>query len=707
MDSNSIKRLLSEYGDEDICNEPFEKLQINQFDEKIVTLIQHQLQNGLSMRCTANTAKLLNSMPNSVMTIPENPKSIQRRIKVNLSYEYIVICECKSLVKDGEKCSSCGSRAKKNSITNNYVVSIPLVQQIKSVLSTNYEKIIKYLNRERKDGVVTDVDDGSAFKNIASKYPNAKVLGLTVNIDGANFHRSSKSSLWLTQIYQNYLPPNERYRPENVLIVSLYYGAKKPDPFNLVSFLAQELENCEISIFDGHKFQQFVPAVVIASCDLPARAILQCFKGPVGYSACPVCYEKGVPVLNLKNKTTIRYVKQNDNNQLRTHDETVQRANAVITDPIDGVKGHSCMFLFDYFDVVDYFAIDFMHGIALGVAKDIIEIWLGMKKVHDPKNNLKIRLKNVNEKNSFNQRVLNFKPLMHFRRKPRSILDISTYKATEVLNFLLYYSRFALLNLLSTQVTKHYETLSAAIFILCKSKISTAELEQASNMLIKFADNFEIIYGKGAITMNVHLIRHYGRMVQICGPLWSTSLFGFESNIGAIKKFVCGTTGVLQQIAKKYVFSKTYMSNECNAEQENQHENLYQPKKILLSEQQREVLSGLIDTDTIELTIYRRLKTGGHTYTCMNSNKTKAADFFLEMLDGTIGTAEFYFKDVHGNMFVLLNKYEYNFMHFHIKEVTKVQQCLSFPCNQIKNKWLYLSVGAIEYISEKATGYFV
>lgn len=182
---------------------------------------------------------------------------------------------------------------------------------------------------------------------------------------------------------------------------------KKPN--HLVSFLAQELQNCEFSIVNGANNHHFVPAVVLASCDLPARAILQSFKGR---SACPVCYEVGESVLNLKNETTIRYVMSDISNELRTHEETIAKANASTdqTDSIDGVKGFSSMLLFDNFDIVDYFASDFMHGIALGVAKDIIEIWIGIRKIPDPKNNIKIKLKNAHERNCFNQRILQLKP---------------------------------------------------------------------------------------------------------------------------------------------------------------------------------------------------------------------------------------------------------------------------------------------------------
>lgn len=468
-------------------------MSVNSVDQKVANSIEHGLKNKLTLKCTAETAKLLNNTSNPEYLIPE--KDIKSRIKEKFPYEYFVICVCENLVKYGEICQNCRVRAEKNSKKENFVVSIPILPQIKSVLLANYDKIMTYLAREHENGVNTDVDDGIAFKNIASKYPTAKILGLTMNIDGANIHKSSKRSLWLTQLYQNYLPPNERFRSENILITACYYGVKKPNPFYLVSFLARELENCEFSISDGTSIHQFVPTVVITNCDLPARAMLQNFKGPVGRSACPVCYEVSEPVLNRKNKTTIRYVNSAQNYELRTHEETISKANALTDqiDSIDGVKGHSCMLLFDHFNIVDNFASDFMHGIALGVAKDIIEIWIGIRKIPDPKNNMKIKLKNAHEKDCFNQRILQLKPLMTFKRKPRSIFDISSYKATEVSNFLLYYSRFSLLGLLPTQVMKYFEILSVTTFILNKSRITDDELEKAEMMLIEFADKFENI----------------------------------------------------------------------------------------------------------------------------------------------------------------------------------------------------------------------
>lgn len=179
---------------------------------------------------------------------------------------------------------------------------------------------------------------------------------------------------------------------------------------------------------------------------MPARSMLQNFKGTNGKTSCPICYHPGYAVKNVKNGTTIRYTKCDKPPAERTHNETVQRAkcidsNTTGTNSIDGIKGLSCMLLYDHFNIIDDFAIDFMHGILLGITKDVAEIWLGIRRIPDPKNNLKIKLKNADERKCFNNRIVQLKPLVLFRRKPRSIFDIPNYKASELMHFLLYYFR--------------------------------------------------------------------------------------------------------------------------------------------------------------------------------------------------------------------------------------------------------------------------
>lgn len=715
MDSEEdIFRLLSEYGEEEDtyeCEPESTVKPLNCVDKKTVELLQHQIKNKLSCKSTESTADIINNTAGVDFILPENIKKMKRRIEIIRTYEYIVFCECGNLVKDSDQCTACKRPAKKNVKSNNFMVSFPIIPQIKSTLTTHYESIMQHLERKHDDGIMSDIDDGTAFKRISNEHPNKYILGCTVNVDGATIFRSSKGSLWIAQAYQNFLPPDIRYRPENILILSLYYGVKKPDAFHMMSFLAKELNEAEICVFDGNQLQTFIPAIITISCDLPARNMMQNMKGPVGKTSCPVCYHPGEPVKNYKGTTTIRYVRM-ENLKLRTHEETVMKGNLISAenmngmDSIDGVKGLSCMILFNNFDIIQNFASDFMHGILLGIVKHLIEIWLGIKKIPDPANGLKIKLKNNEERICLNRCILGLKPLMHFKRKPRPIFDVAIFKATELLNLLLYYLRFALSGLLPTSIIKHFELLSAATYILCQAKIKDIELQKASTMLNMFASQFEDIYGKGAITMNVHLMHHYGFMIQSCGPIWCNSLFAFEANIGVIKGYISGKSNVLCQIAEKYSISKNMSIDIKDIDTAQTKESIHQQKTIELTEQCKCVLerNGFAMSQQ-NLNVSRRLKMNGHTYTSLLSEGTKSADYFLQMKNDLLGTAEFYFK-VNETCFVYLNIYEVDYKHFHLHEVKRTNSTGVFPCKNIKRKLIYLKVNSIEFISEEPQSHY-
>lgn len=272
------------------------------------------------------------------------------------------------------------------------------------------------------------------------------------------------------------------------------------------------------------------------------------------------------------------------------------------------------------------------------------------------------------------------------------------------MNFLLYYSRFAFNNLLPTAVMKHFELLSAATFVLCRSNITLSELNQACTMLIKFTDDFEKIYGPGSITMNIHLLRHYENMIRNCGPIWANSLFGFEAKIGEVKQLVSGKTDVLVQISEKYIAKQLIMQNVDTEEEK--ITRLCQIKTIKLTERIKTILSshGINLPVKDDMCIARRLKMKGVTYTSMLSSETKSADFFLEMCDGSLGIAEFYFN-MNDTFFVLLNNYKINCVHYHLREVENIKSARIIKCRDIKRKVLYLKCAGIEYVSDYSQNY--
>lgn len=685
---------------------------------KAVELVQMQIKSKFSNKATTNIVKFMNEMPNAAITLPNNKNAIQRLISQKIDHKFLITCDkCSELVEDGGTCEKCDRVMTKNSKKNNFIVYFPLEPQIRLILNQNFEAIIGFLNRKHANDVLSDIDDGMLYQKMSAENPHIYILTFTVNLDGANIFKSSRDSLWPVQLYLNFLPPEIRYLPENIIISSLYYGRKKPNMVDMLYPLAAEMDfltNQPISVYCKNEFWNFRPVMLLCSCDLPARAEVQSLKGPTGHYGCSYCYHPGLPILNNAGKTTTRFVKQASASQLRMHEETVLLAQRVSAkdfgeeekDSNKGVKGHSAMLMFDNIDIINSFPIDYMHGIPLGIMKNLMEIWLGMKRIPKPPY-LHYKIKTTENRKMLEKRILSLRPTLNFHRKPRSIFEIGHYKASELQNLMWFYLRYSLNGLLPTRVVKHFEKLSAATFILSQKEVKKTDVKVACDILISFANEFEEIYGQGAISMNLHLLRHYHNMILNCGPLWSYNLFGYENNIGELKKYVCGTTDVLMQITRKYVISRSSPQKLILSQKDNsKYIDASQPKTITINQEYVEVLqnSGMIASGQTTIKIWRRIKIKGQTYTSTNAVETKSADYFVRVSGNRIGKIEFYFGNNSAPSF-LLKLYEITFENFHWNEIQSLNSFEICSCNEIEEKLLYLKVESLEYVTKEPHTY--
>lgn len=613
--------------------------------EKICELSKLQIKNRLSYRATCEVSKLMNSMPNTVIKLPPRIGRMQLLFE-NFDYYTLLICDkCDELSDENAKVCGCGQTIKKDSKKNNFLIHFDVRSQIDHILHENFDMIVAYLKREHGDDVMSDIDDGKVFKKIKEENQHLQVLSCTLNIDGAQVFNSSNCSLWPVQLYLNFLPPNIRFFSENIIVSTIYFGRKKPNVTNLLYPLATEFHKFNekiFTIFKYDEFHNFLPILSHCVCDLPAKAEIQCLKGPTGRYACSYCYHPGIPIKNLSKKTTIRYIKQSSPASLRTHAETLLAStqdSAFQSDKNYGVQGQSALFMFDHIDIIDGLTTDYVHNGLLGVVKDIVEIWIGKRRIPEP-NYEDYKIKTTAKRKLLEQRILKLKPNMSFNRKPRSIFKIGNFKAIELQNLLFYYLRYALVGILPTRVVKHFEKLSGGIYILCKKEVKTEEVSLAGKLLIEFADEFEQIYGEGAVTMNVHIFRHYGQICDNCGPLWAYSMYGFENNIGRLKRFVCGTTDVLYQIAHKYSISRNH-KNKNLVVKKNGCE-LYQPTAIRMEQKYNPALENEGEISKI----WRRARINGQIFTSLSAIETKSVDYFVKCKNDRMGKIVFFFFKV-------------------------------------------------------------
>lgn len=701
--------------DDEIEDEPMsmKRRRRNEICEKVNEIGHIQIKKRLSYEATTSVVKLMNGMPNVGITLPVQKKALKALMYRDIEFKILFNCvKCDEIFESetkSSKCLKCGHIFERDSKKNNFLIHIPLEPQIRRLLDKYFKDIVTYLNREHSNEFMSDVDDGLLFRKLSEKQPNVQYLTFTLNTDGANIFKSSKDSLWPIQLYANFLPPSIRYLSENIIISTIYYGRKKPKMMNLMYTLAMEFDILKrelISFYREDIFYNFCPVVLLCVFDLPARADVQAMKGPVGKFGCPYCLHPGIPIENLSGRTTIRHIHMSPQ-KLRSHNETVTLAKRISTNDEDnfGIKGHSTMMLFDTIDIIDSFPVDYMHNVLLGVAKDLIEIWLGKRKIPQPP--YKEYMLKPASRQILENRILALKPYSDFSRKPRSINEIGSYKATELLNCLFYYLRYSLVGILPTPIIKHFEKLSAGIYILCKRNIKYEEIQTASNLLIEFAKEFDEIYGKGAVTMNVHLLIHYNSVVKQCGPLWSYSMFGFENNIGQIKNFVCGQTDVLLQVAEKYVSLLSEDQNEVKKDKK-YVVKLKRKTKIAIEPEFSSILNSCEDISfeqgSSSLEIWRSIELKNNLYTSINAIATKSIDYFVKVNNGDMGTIQFFFGQESSPKF-LLHVYRNTFENFHWTEVEQSDAYKIYPVEQIEEKLLFFKVGSIQYVTREPNVY--
>lgn len=216
---------------------------------------------------------------------------------------------------------------------------------------------------------------------------------------------------------------------------------------------------------------------------------------------------------------------------------------------IVGFKGYSALIALPNFNIIDGFAIDYMHSVLLGVVRRLLKLWFDPQKLGKEYN---LR-KNVDE---INQKILQIHLPSEIQRKPRVITERNTWKANELRSWLLFYSIGVLHNILPKKYLNHYIHLIKCIEILLKTTILKEDLVIARRHMQIFLKDFERLYGLKNMVYNVHTLQHLADCVDHLGPLWAYSNFPFENNNGKLARYVNSPKSVLNQIWTKYSLSR-------------------------------------------------------------------------------------------------------------------------------------------------------
>lgn len=115
-------------------------------------------------------------------------------------------------------------------------------------------------------------------------------------------------------------------------------------------------------------------------------------------------------------------------------------------------------------DVIQVFALDYMHEVCLGVMKTLLGSWIKVKN-----RNYSLQQNDIRKLNTEFQSIARYIP-RDFCRKARDLKEIDRFKATDFRQFLLYTGQVVLKDILSEERYIHFLQLSLAMRILLNAE---------------------------------------------------------------------------------------------------------------------------------------------------------------------------------------------------------------------------------------------
>ena len=413
------------------------------------------------------------------------------------------------------------------------------IQEIKKKLLTD--------NR----GVITDITDGEIYRALCRPGEflyNKNNISAVFNTDGIPLYDSSKVKLWPIFLAINELPVASRFSRDNLLLAGIWQGKEKPPYLQYMWMFGEEMCRLhDVGFIIQHLSKSITVklAVLCGSVDLQAKAYIlnmTMFNGSFG---CSTCEEEGCverqgngharcyPYRNLVNKPAMR--NSDDVKYAKGPQATTKKR-------IKGICGISGLSVMPWFDLVHGIVPDYMHGVLMGVTKQLLSFWFSPS--HTGKEyfcgNCIVDI---------SERLQNICPPDYIERLPRDLQKhYGNFKATELQTWLLFFSVPCMKGFLSDRYFSHLCLLSEAVYILVSDRIETKDLERAEILLDKFYEQFSELYNKGSCGLNVHNTgSHLVHFVKLWGPLWAWSCFVFEDANAALLQSVHGTGDVTKQ----------------------------------------------------------------------------------------------------------------------------------------------------------------
>jgi len=431
-----------------------------------------------------------------------------------------------------------------------HFISIPLLPQIRKICQRpGFISDFNYKNtrvKENPDGF-EDVYDGRLYKEIERNFSGpGKLLTLFWNTDGLQAYNSSSYSLWPWYFVILELPPEKRFRRENMILCGIWGSVTKPHPNIYLQPIYQDVKALQKGIevqFDGEENTSTVSGEVLGGTgDAPAVSCFLNLKYPTGFYSCFLCEIKGVhspasgnvTVFPFEEYIVLRTMERYNDQVKWAHEHKVLFHKDLLKEAgCCGVKGPTLLSALVP-DIFSSTAIDSMHCLFLGLTRALLHLWFDREHREESFS--------LCDKISFvNQRLVKIK-LPHFvERVTELIEELPYWKASLLRTFLLYLALCILFGLLPTVYFNHLMLLVEGVALLNTSCVLPNDVSQSKLLLYRFVKDFQTLYGLRNMTSNLHKCLHLSSQVPNLAPLWALNCWPFEDMNGRLASLIHGS----------------------------------------------------------------------------------------------------------------------------------------------------------------------
>lgn len=473
----------------------------------------------------------------SIEDFPKSVLSLLRKFKkdiFNFSDKVVLKHFCKRCnleLGQFERCRHCN-----NNISS--MANIDVFMQLQLILSNHFYAIKNYQNYTRN----CDNGDILCGLDFLTVHDYNIHLHLQINTDGGSPYKTSGYSYWPLSALVLDLPPNLRYNPENILLLSLWRGSSKPMwDFYLNSFLSSVPFDTPTNVKIGNISLTVTLSLSRAVFDLPALASILNVKQFNGKFGCIFCNHPGVSVERAWTYPYCELVQSTSDESFSKYSIAADKSKECVF----GVKGFSV--LKDYLKIPSDISLDPLHLYFENITKMLINYMISTRNRH--------KINYIGRKlNYMNAFMLNIR-VPHNMNKFRNFEYLNFWTGREFQNFLYY----VLLPLIGFNLPyPHFIHLACFVLGVRLSTSAKARMNKDNiDILFRhFVQTMEELFSSQELTINVHLLLHVPQKIQHSGSLNFSSMAPYEAQFKIMKNVIKGTTGHLNQVVSKFLLLK-------------------------------------------------------------------------------------------------------------------------------------------------------